>query len=428
MSARDTALSALITCRRQSAWSDNVLRSQCVRDGLDKRDTALAFRLCYGVQQNKMLLDYDLQQCLNGPISKLQPIVADILRIAAYQILFLDKIPHSAAVNAAVEQGKRHANPRAAGLINAVLRKLSRSKDSLQQPSDLATKYSHSSELVALLCESLGDDLLGGYLAADNESPKTCIQVNTLSTDSKAVQASFADAEVHPWLPDCFFIGGDPASTQAFSDGWFYVQDAAARLAVLVADPKPEMNVLDCCAAPGGKSFAAAVAMQNRGAIVSCDLHENKLHKIQEGAERLGISIISTKCHDAREYLPEWDAKFDVVIADVPCSGLGVIRKKPDIREKSLAEAAALPALQRSILNTACRYVKRGGVLLYSTCTVLRRENEDVVSAFLSEHAEFSAEKFSFSDLISAENGCITLLPNVHGTDGFFICKMRKQG
>ena len=427
MSARDTALSALVQCRRQSSWSDNALRSLCVRDGLDTRDTALAFRLCYGVQQNRMLLDYDLQQCLNSPFSRLQPVVADILRLAAYQILLLDKIPDSAAVNAAVEQGKRLANVRAAGLINAVLRTLARKKKTLLPPPDLATKYSHSAALVALLRDNLGDGALEAYLAADNDTPKTCVQVNTLVTSVDALRVSLANAEMHPWLPNCFLISGDPASYPAFSDGAFYVQDAAAHVAVLVADPQPNMKVLDCCAAPGGKSFAASIAMNNQGAVLSCDLHENKLYRINEGAQRLGISILSTLCHDARVFLPEWTSSFDVVIADVPCSGLGVIRKKPDIRDKNLAETAALPELQLSILDTVSRYVKPGGVLLYSTCTVLKRENEGVVSSFLTNHADYTAEDFSLFGAITSENGYLTLLPHIHGTDGFFICKLRKN-
>lgn len=428
MSARDTALSALTACRKQSAWSDAVLRSFCIRDGLDRRDSGLAFRLCYGVQQNRMLLDYMLSQCLTGSFSRLQPVVADILRIAAYQILFLDKIPSFAAVNDAVEQGKRYANVKAAGLINAVLRTLVRKKNALRMPDDLATRYSHKPELVALLRESLGDKELERYLAADNETPKTCVQVNTLRSDAAHIANCLEGALPHPWLPDCFLLdGGDPSATDAFAEGLFYVQDTAAHMAILAAAPMPNMRVLDCCAAPGGKSFAAAIAMKNHGEVLSCDLHENKLRRIRDGADRLGISILSTMAHDARDFVAEWESAFDLVIADVPCSGLGVIRKKPDIRDKSIDEMAALPELQTAIMNTVSRYVKPGGTLLYSTCTVLKRENEGVIHTFLAEHNDFSPEDFTLCDVIHSENGCVTLLPHRHGTDGFFICKMRKR-
>ncbi|MBQ7566035.1 MAG: 16S rRNA (cytosine(967)-C(5))-methyltransferase RsmB [Oscillospiraceae bacterium] len=424
MNARGTALSALIACRKRGAWSDSVLKTYIARDGLDQRDAALASRLCYGVIQNRRLLDFYIAHFLTGSLQKLQPVVLDILRLGAYQIALADRIPDSAAVNEAVEQAKKYANPRAAGLVNGVLRAMSRA-EALPQPGDLATRFSHSPALVELFRLNVGDELLEPLLKSHNETPPTTLQVNTLKTSAEIIAAE-TGGTAHPWLPDCVTVAGvgDVAALPCFTRGEVYAQDAASRLAVLAADPGPGMRVLDCCAAPGGKSFACAIAMENRGEILSCDLHENKLRHIEQGAARLGLSIIRTAACDAREFAPERENAFDLVLCDAPCSGLGVIRKKPDIREKDLGAIAALPQVQLDILRTVGKYVKPGGVLLYSTCTILKRENEEVVRAFLQD-APFAPEDFSFAAL-SSRDGMLTLLPCVHGTDGFFIAKLRK--
>ena len=431
MSARTTALSALIACRRQNAWSDGILKQYIARDGLDRRDAALASRLCYGVLQNRMLLDFYISAFLNGRIRDLQPVVLDILRLGVYQLTMTDKIPASACVNEAVEQGKKYANARAAGLINGVLRSISRA-EALPEPPDLATRYSHPQALVALLRRSVGDDLLPALLASHNEAPQTCVQVNTLKI-TPAVAAERMERQglgilKHPWLPGCYELTGTGSleALDLWREGLCYVQDPAARLAVLAAGLTPGMRVLDCCAAPGGKSFSAAIDMENRGELISCDIHSHKIALIEKGADRLGISCLRAMEHDARALNPEWIGSFDAVLADVPCSGLGVIRKKPDIRYKDLAPTEALPALQRSILDRQADYVKPGGVLLYSTCTILRRENEDVVNTFLAAHPEFMPEPICAPPDCPVSGAMVTLLPCLHDADGFFIAKLRK--
>lgn len=204
--------------------------------------------------------------------------------------------------------------------------------------------------------------------------------------------------------PGCLELSGtgDLTTLSAFYNGRFTVQDAAAHLIVCAADFARGQRVLDVCAAPGGKSFAAAFAMENEGSILSCDLHENKLKRIREGAQRLGITCIETAAVDGRAFREEWAGKFDVVICDVPCSGLGIIRKKPDIRYKDAQEFSALPELQRAILENSARYVKRGGLLVYSTCTILPEENEQVTDGFLKAHDEFTYEAFSLPNGVSA--------------------------
>lgn len=433
MSARTTALAALIATRRQGAWSDGILKEYVQRDGLDRRDAALCAQLVYGVLQNRMLLDFYLKQVVSCGLSRLQPAMLDILRLGAYQILLLDKIPDSAAVNEAVEQTKRYVNHKAASMTNGALRALSRGKAALKEPDDLATKYSHPQALVSLLAENVEENQLESLLKADNEPALTSLQVNTLLASEEAVQKALSEqaftVQPHPWLSGCYLVRGtgDVAKLSLFAEGKVYVQDASARLAAMAAGVQPGMRVLDVCAAPGGKSFAAAIAMENRGSITACDIHAHKISLIEKGASRLGISIIQARQADASQFTEEFEHGFDVVIADVPCSGLGVIRKKPDIRYKDLAPLERLPEIQAAILENVSRYVRPGGVLVYSTCTILRRENEEVALDFLKRHPEFSHEAFSLPFAPGrAERGMVTLIPGIHDADGFFICKLRK--
>ena len=434
MSARTTALCALIATRRQGAWSDGILKEYVQRDRLERRDAALAATLTYGVMQNRMLLDHYLEQVVSGGLSRLQPAMLDILRLGAYQILLLDKIPDSAAVNEAVEQTKRYVNQKAAGMTNGALRALSRKKGSLEEPKDLAITYSHPQELVDLLTDGVGESQIEPFLRADNEPAPTCLQINPLLSDPDEVERALTEQEIlfrkHPWLPGCYLVTGtgNLARLELFASGKVYVQDASAKLAAMAAGVRPGMRVLDTCAAPGGKSFALAMEMKNEGSVTSCDIHAHKISLIEKGAARLGISIITAREADASKFQEEFKDGFDVVVADVPCSGLGVIRKKPDIRYKDLAPAERLPQVQAAILENVSRYVRPGGALLYSTCTVLRRENEDVANAFLARHPAFHLEAFTVPDGLDGQNGgMLTLYPHVHEADGFFICKLRKN-
>lgn len=428
MTARDAALAALIACRRQGAWPDGALKEAIGRSGLDRRDAALSSRLCYGVLQNQMLLDFYVSQYLNGDIEKLQPQVLDILRLGVFQLTLCDKIPVSAAVNEAVEQAKRFANRRAAGLVNGILRNIARNLNTLPQPADLATRYSHPQPLVDLLTQAVGQEKIEQLLSSHNCAPEITAQTNTLKITTDALAAQLETLGVgtqpHPWLADCLILSdsGNVERLEPFRQGLFYVQDPAAKLAAQYAGVAPGMAVLDCCAAPGGKSFACAIAMKNRGSIISCDIHPHKIRLLERGAARLGIEILTAQAQDASQLREEWVGQMDVVIADVPCSGLGVIRKKPDIRYKDLSQIRRLPQIQREILENQANYVKPGGVLLYSTCTVLPRENENIIAGFLATHPSFSPEP-----LPMAASGMITLLPCDQGTDGFFICKLRRN-
>lgn len=436
MGARETALNALIACRKEGAWSNGVLKIYIHRDRLDSRDAALATRLCYGVIQNRGKLDYYLAQLLTGRLKDLHPVVRDILHLGLYQIYELDKIPDSAAVNQSVSLAKRYCkNPKAPALVNGVLRRAVDTKGQLKEPVSYADRYSHPEELISLLKANLPKGQLEPMLIADNQAPKTVIQVNTLKVDTAGLTARLAEAGItarpHGWMPDCLVLEntGNLETLPPFREGLFYVQDPASRLSVLCAQlPRTGAKVLDCCAAPGGKSFAAAIAMGGRGEIVSCDIHPHKAELIRKGAQRLGLQNITSRVQDASVLVEEWVGQMDAVIADVPCSGLGIIRKKPDIRYKNLKETENLPELQLSILcNQAC-YVRPGGVLMYSTCTVLRRENEDVAARFLEENPEFYPEPLNLPDIFPKnETGMLTLIPGQWDTDGFFICRMRRK-
>ena len=438
MSARKTALDALIACRKQAAWSNGILKDYIARDRLDRRDAALATRLCYGVLQNRSMLDFFLAQLLSGKVKDLHPVVRDILHLGLYQIYELDKIPDSAAVNESVSMTKKYCRWQrsAPGLVNAVLRNAIRTKGELKQPKTLEERYSHPQKLIDLLRDYVGEEKLEPMLAANNGTPRTVVQVNTLriTTDGllDELEREGVPARRHDWMPDCLILGGTGSLDQlkAFQDGLFYIQDAAAKLSVMCAEiPKGEhVRVLDCCAAPGGKTFAAAIAMGNQGKIRSADIHRHKTTLIQKGADRLGLTNVMVREQDATDNHPSWFEKMDVVLADVPCSGYGIIRKKPDIRYKDPEEMERLPELQLKILYEQAEYVKPGGVLLYSTCTLLRRENEDVVEAFLKHRKDFVLEPLNLPAVFPKnETGMLTLIPGEYDTDGFFICRMRRK-
>ena len=438
MSARETALRALAACRKDGAWSNSVLKEYTQQQRLDRRDAALAARLCYGVLQNQMLLDFYLKQYLSGRLRDLHPMVRDILHLGLYQLYWMDKIPASAAVNESVALAKKYCRSQrnAPGLVNAVLRSAIRGKDTRKEPDILSVQYSHPQALLDVLADSVGKHRLEPMLRANNAIAPTVIQVNTLRTTTaqllQLLEQEGVTARMHSWLPDCLVLTstGNLEQLDTFQKGLFYVQNAAARLSVLCAQLPVQtgLQVLDCCAAPGGKSFAAAIATQGKGQIRSCDIYPHKTELIKKGAQRLGLDSVSVFCHDATVEEPQWLEKMDAVIADVPCSGYGIIRKKPDIRYKDPASMAQLPALQMQILKQQAKYVRPGGVLLYSTCTLVRAENEGVVQAFLESRPDFYLERLPLPEPLREDStGMLMLVSGEYDTDGFFICRLRRK-
>ncbi|MCD7760539.1 MAG: 16S rRNA (cytosine(967)-C(5))-methyltransferase RsmB, partial [Clostridiales bacterium] len=305
--ARTAALEVLIACEKRRAWSDSELSASIRRAGLSGRDAALTRRMCYGVQQNQLLLLYWLEQLCRVPVERLELPIRLILELGLYQLAFLDRVPAHAAVDESVKLARtRSKNPRSPGLVNGVLRSFLRQKNTIPAPESLSVRYSHPQWLVDLLRNEVPEDTLEALLQADNSQPATVIQVNTLKTDGAALvrrrEGEGVTVEAHPFLPGCYQLSetGDLSHLPSFREGLFQVQDAAARLAVLAAGPRPGMSVLDACAAPGGKSFQTAMEMKNRGSILSCDLQPKKLTRIREGAERLGIDCITTRAMDGR--------------------------------------------------------------------------------------------------------------------------------
>lgn len=410
---RKTALDALERCRRAGSWSSQTLSALLERRALDGRDAAFCSRLFLGTLQNITYLDFCIDHYTKG---KLEPKLRDVLRLGAYQLLFMDRVPATAAVNESVRICKNAGYTRAAGLVNAVLRRIA-AEGAPSVPNEgsaayLATRWSHPQALVEELIALRGYEGAAAVLALDNEAAATYIQTNTLKITSDEL-AERLGAAPFEGVDGCLTLpGGAVAERAEFQDGLFYVQDPAARAAVYMAGVKPGMRVLDACAAPGGKSFAAAIDMHNEGEIVSCDISGAKLALVADGAERMGFGCIDCRIRDAREIN---EGLFDVIIADVPCSGLGVIRKKPEIRYRDMSETKALPALQGDILRHLAAFVKPGGAILYSTCTWREAENQGVTHAFLSDNTDFELEQER------------TFWPDTDGTDGFYACRMRRK-
>lgn len=433
--ARSAALAVLLRCEKQGAWLDGALKSEIRASGLPPRDAALCSKICYGVCQNQLLLTFWLSHFSKVKPEKLEPAVRISILMAMYQIKLLDRIPQRAAVNEAVKLARASSkNPRSPALVNGILRSFCRQAEALPWPAERSIRYSHPQWLIELLEQEGNHQQVEELLACNNSEPPTTIQTNFLLIQpdwlKRELEEQGVTVEPHPWLDGCFTLRGtgDLEGLEAFQKGHFLVQDAASKLAVLAAGPQPGMQVLDACAAPGGKSFSAGIQMRGKGRILACDIHAGKVRQIQQGARRLELDLIHTQTADAKKLHSDWRRAFDQVLCDVPCSGLGIIRKKPDIRWKDPEALAQLPPVQQAILDNVSGYVKEGGVLLYSTCTVLRRENEAVVHRFLAEHPEFVLEEFTLPGSIgTVPEGYITLWPHIHGTDGFFIAKMRKR-
>ncbi|MBR2742838.1 MAG: 16S rRNA (cytosine(967)-C(5))-methyltransferase RsmB [Clostridia bacterium] len=440
--ARDIAQSALYSVFCEGAYSNLGLRALLNKYDPAPDDRALASELVYGVIQNYRLLDAYIAAFSKTPPEKLQRRALIILRIAFYQLLFLDRIPESAAVNEAVKSARRTLNAGAAGYVNAVLRAYLRDKSFKPNlPDDtterLALEYSLPEWMARHFIKSYGDDAGARIIRAVNDRPKIYIRRNAYRASeeelSRALSDEGASIEASPALNGAYVFSGkgDPTRYRAFSRGMFFFQDITSQLAAHAAGAREGGTVIDMCAAPGAKSFAAAQYMNNKGTIFAFDIHENRVGLIKDAAERLGIDIIKPAPRDAAEFDAELCETADAVIADVPCSGLGTIAKKPDIRLKSEKELFSLPETQNKILKNASKYVKPGGTLVYSTCTLNPAENEDVVSAFLREHKDFSAVSPEFpgvpKELTIRRGGTVTFLPDGNFGDGFFIAKLVKD-
>ena len=418
--ARRAALQALQQFRLQGKAEP----ARCERED----DSRLAERLFFGVLQNERFLDTCITRYLSA--AKPHPSVMDLLRLGAYQILLLDRVPDSAAVNDAVTGCRASKQSYAAGMVNAVLRKISAEKLLLLKTdgsTDLAIRYSHPDWLVERLLREHDPDFVRSFLESNQEIPELCLQINTLRTTPEAFSAllrqkGIAPLSVREDFPSVTIPSRRVDMLPGYEEGLFFVQDNAARASVKIIGLKPGMRVLDACAAPGGKSMAAALEGAD---VLSCDVNISRLNRCTENYRRLGMDI-STRQMDASTFCTDWSEAFDVVIADVPCSGTGVIRRHPEIRQRSIREVEDLCKMQTIILDNLARYVRPGGTLLYSTCSVLQNEDEEQVTAFLERYPSFSPVPVELKGF-DCENGMLRSWPQRSGNDGFFAARLVKK-
>ena len=460
-SARSLALDTLsgISGGRYGSLAVDAVLRRCALDGADR---SLYAALVFGVLERQTTLDFLIGQLSDRPTDGLEEPVRLALRLGLYQLLYLDRVPDYAAIDETVSLVPR----RAAGFVNAILRSYLRMEQRLGcgcRENGLRTPEEWQSRFPALagdrrlavsvaygmplsMCDALTDAMgsarAESVMAAFGRRPPLTLRVNPRRTSLSALEAALTEAGMsvcpghyggNALLVTDTGSGGGPTALPGFEEGAFFVQDEASQLCVRALDARPGQTVVDVCACPGSKSFGAALDMEDRGRVLSFDLHESKLSLVRSGAERLGLHVIEAARRDARQPDPALLGQADRVLCDVPCSGLGVMAKKPEIRYKDMAESARLPDIQRDILAASSGYVKPGGVLVYSTCTLLPAENERTVETFLAANPSFEPLDFSFSshdpdypDLTSVR-GAVTLTPDVHGTDGFFIARMRRK-
>ncbi len=419
---RKTAVSILLKIEKDGAYSNLAVGNFLKEAELESLDRAFVSALVYGVLDRKITLDAVLSKFMKTPIKKTAPFTLQVLRTALYQIMFMDKIPESAAVNEAVKLIKKSRESRNAGFVNAVLRSVLREENLLphgESIEDLSIRFSCPLWIVKSFVEDYGRENTISLLEESLKAPPMTLRVNTLKTDTEQLKAEFEKSgiAVHEGETENSLVvdkGFDIPTSELYKNGFFHAQDEASQKAVKVLGPKKGERVLDLCAAPGGKSFTMAEMMEDTGELVSCDLYESRVKLIREGAKRLEIDIIKTFVSDASVYNGELGL-FDAILCDVPCSGLGVIRRKPDIKYKAIEDFSELEEIQYSILTNAVKYLKKGGRILYSTCTLRSGENEKLVFRFLKEYNNFRIEYEQ------------TFMPHIHKTDGFYCALLVKE-
>ena len=420
---RALALSVLEKHADAEQYSNIALDTAIKRHPLSDADRGLLTALVYGVIERKLTLDHLISCLSDRPLRGLDEQTKMLLRLGLYQLQYLDRVPDHAAVNETVSLAPR----RSRGFVNAVLRAHLRNEkrltlpDAEQMPIEyLSVKYSFGQEICERFLSVFGMERTESLLGAFNRSAPLTLRVNLLRTSrasllSRLREAGYA-AEPTRESKDGILLPSAPVSAlPGFAEGEFFVQDEASQLCVKALDAHPGMTVLDACSCPGSKAFGAAISMQNKGRVIACDLHANKLSLVESGALRLGISILTTEARDARAEKAEWTQSFDRVLCDVPCSGFGVFAKKPELRYKDPKQSEALPGIQRAILQNASRFLKVGGRLVYSTCTVLPEENGENIEAFLKEHPQFQCLEQR------------TLYPDTDGTDGFYYAVLQRN-
>ncbi|WP_283246400.1 16S rRNA (cytosine(967)-C(5))-methyltransferase RsmB [Paenibacillus sp. Marseille-Q4541] len=446
MTSREAAMNILTAVEEEGAYSNLLLNQVLKGANLSPADAGLATELVYGTIARRNTLDFFLESYVAKGLKKLTPWVRNLLRLSLYQILYLDRIPHHAAVSEAVNIAKRKGHQGISGMVNGVLRNMLRNLDQLQVPEDLpvvkriALTHSHPEWLVKRWVAQYGEHTAEAMCRANNEAPPVSVRVNTTMTSRDKLMQEM-EAAGHTVLPsklskDGIIVtsGGNMALTSWYKDGMLSVQDESSMLVAEAVGPEPGMTVLDCCAAPGGKTSHIGEKMQDRGSIIANDIHPHKVKLIQDQADRLGLASIETVCHDALDLSSHYpEASFDRILLDAPCSGFGVIRRKPDLRwTKTPEDVESISSLQSELLSRASKLLKPGGILVYSTCTTEQKENDLVVRNFLSAHPDYAVA--GLADTMNEEvKACVTeegygiqILPQKFDSDGFYIARLTR--
>lgn len=436
-SARQIAFEILLKIENNNAYSNIAVDSAIKAYNPNSTDCAFISRLVYGVVERKITLDYAISKYLNSSLNRLKKPVLVALRLGAYQILFADKIPQSAAVNESVKIVKDNKCGFASGMVNAVLRKIANDglsfSEDMSESELISVTYSVPKDFANLIIHHYGLDNAKKFFSCALESKKIYIRVNTVKITPENLKKELENEGVcvkETVLNDAFEItfNGAVYNLEAYKNGYFHVEDVSSQLCVKALELFEGATAIDVCAAPGGKSFAIAECMNNNGTLYSCDIYPQRTDLIRQGAKRLGLDCIKPAVNDASVFNENFPLA-DRVLCDVPCSGLGIIGKKPEIKYKKLDEIKSLLPIQKAILETSSRYVKVGGRLVYSTCSVNPNENRKICDAFLKEHKEFKSVKVLPNIQRTVDEGdYLTLFPHTNNCDGFFIAAFIKQG
>lgn len=416
---------------RNDSYSNIQLNSGLEKSDLDIKGKKLCTAIYYGVIQRKITLDYIIKKYCSRPIEKMDSIVVTILRCGIYQLLFMDNIPDNVAVNENVALAKKFGKTSASGMINAVLRNFIRDGKKLvcdgEKSEMISVKFSVPVQLANSFINDYGEEKTESFLSHSLSEGVTYIRRNPLKCTDEQLRKSLDGIKLYTDNNMCYwFTGGDVINTDAFKSGFFHVQDISSQICCMALNPNENDLVLDICSAPGGKTFTMAELMNGRGEIHAFDLHEKRVKLIQDGAKRLGLTNIRAKKGDALIFNPELP-KYTKILCDVPCSGFGVIRHKPEIKYKNLSDFESLPEIQYNIAENALKYLAVGGEMVYSTCTLRRAENDEVVKKLLANHPEI--ELIDTPEIMGQEfENPATLFPFMtDGGDGFFIAKFRKM-
>lgn len=443
-SNRETAFKILMEVNEKGAYS-NISINRNIAKEVNELDAAFIRELVYGTLENMIYIDWIIKQFSKVRFKKISPVIKQILRLGIYQIIFMNKIPESAAVNESVKLAKKYSHKGGYGFVNGILRSISRDKNNITVPNKeknpneyLSVKYSHPMWMIDRWIKEFGIGFTEELCKVNNEKPKMNVRVNTLKISRDKLIERLKKNGLTSYktdIADDGIIVENPSritETEEFQKGFFQIQDESSMLVAQIMNPKQGSLIIDVASAPGGKATHLAQKMNNKGRIIARDIYNHKIKLIRSNAKRLDIDIIEAEKYDAINVDNSLVGIADYCLTDVPCSGLGLIRRKPDIKwNKQNDDIEEICKLQYNIIENASNYLKKGGILVYSTCTIEKDENINLITKFLENHEDF--ELMGFNDLIkdkskftTASEGYLELYPNVHNTDGFFIAKLVK--